>query len=158
MSIKITLPEFKVDEKAKDLQIRSIFGNDVEKKEGILTKVLVFIQIYQPLTITELKDKIQGYYQKEVDRVVIFRAVDRLTKLGLLNMTTSGDILAMLEDEKSDIHRHIEAKHRKFLSAISPQFRNRYNNVNYTWVANGDGLRYLEWCCKLLGFKYSEDK
>ena len=39
-----------------------------------------------------------------------------------------------------------------FLSKIPVAFRNKYTDVNYFWISNGEGFKYIEWCCKLLGF------
>jgi hypothetical protein len=119
---------------------------------------MVFIQMNQPLAISDLQDLLLKYYKKEIDRVVIYRACERLAKWGLIVKVTAGDLLAMPEEEKDSISLLAEARHRKFLTNISPQFRGRYNIRNYVWISNGEGIKYLEWCCKINGFEYRETK
>jgi len=150
---KIILPEQKVSEVERESVIRKMFKDDKDKG-GILSSVFVFTYISEPITVTEIKDKIQNYYKKEIDRVSVFRAVDRLHKLGLFNKTTTGEVIAMEETEDEDITlKLIRARHRGFLLKISPQFRSRYNNVNYVWVSNGFGIKFIKWCCEINGFK-----
>ena len=150
----IEIPELKITPEEQENRIKRLLTNDQEKGEGLLSLILVFVKKYGPLAITELKDLLQTYLKKEIERVTVFRQSDRLVKLGLLYKVSSGEILAMDELEKEIIHRHIESKHRKFLSTISIPFRNTYNNRNYVWIANDEGERYIEWSCKLNKFSY----
>jgi len=157
MSIKIFLPEQKIDESQRETNIKKIFGEDKERKEGLLSQIMVFVYLNKVLSITELTDKLQEYYKREFDRIAVFRGTDRLYKLGLFKRITGGELLSMDEEEKEEIHKYTESKHRKFLSKISPQFRNRYSNINYVWVANGEGHKYLSWCAKLNNFSFEEE-
>lgn len=151
---KITLPEQKIDMVLKEQKIKRMFGEDSEGKEGILSKIFIFVYLYGPLSITDLTDRLQKYYQLEYDRVSVFRAVDRLYKLNILNMMKGGDVLTIDESEKDENHKEVERLHRKFLDDIPQNFRSRYHNRNYVWFANGEGLKYLEWCCKLNKFNF----
>ena len=100
MGIEITLPEQEINKEEREQQIRKVFGEDFENKGGLLSKLLVFIKIHEPASITELTNKIQEYYGQEIDRVTIFRCMDRLAKLGVVHRAISGEILAMSEEEK----------------------------------------------------------
>jgi len=155
--IKIILPDLKISEEQREKEIRALIKDDFERKEGLLAKVLVFTYLNNPLSITELTNKLKEYYQKEFDRSNIFRVVERLVGLGLLFKTTSGYVQSLGESERKPIHDKILEKHRKFLDKIPVPFRQRYNDVNYIWISNGIGTKYLEWCCKLLNFKYVEE-
>lgn len=154
MAIEIKLPEVKVNTKESEQIINKMFSDDMAK-EGMLSKILVFVKMHGPLAITDLKDKLQDYLKREVERVTIYRSSDRLVKLGILHRASAGDILVMDEQEKEPIHKHIEAKHRMFLSNMTPQFKSRFNNRNYLWI-NGQGEKYVEWCCKLNNFEYKK--
>lgn len=154
MEIEIKLPEQKITPEEIESRIRRTLKEDNDKGEGLLSKCLVFIKLYSPIAITDLTDKLQEYYKKEFERAYVYRACDRLQKLGLIYKATIGDILIVSEEEKTTIHRHIESLHRKFLTNISPQFKNRYNIRNYVWFNNGEGLKYLEWACKINNFPY----
>lgn len=157
MGINIELPEQKIDKEDFESRVRKMMTDDSEKKDGLISKSLVFIKLSDsPLSITDLQTNLFNYYKKDIDRVNVFRACDELAKWGIITKTTSGDILSMPEQDKKQIHKHAEAKHRAFLQNISPQFRGRYNNRNYVWI-NKEGEKYLEWACKLNGFKYKED-
>ncbi len=158
MSIKITLPKPNIDDKIREQQIRKIIGEDFEKKEGIISKVLIFTYLHAPISITRLTDEIQNYYQIEFDRVKIFRAVQRLSKLNVMQIIKVGDVFLMDDEELSKEHIEIKRQHKIFLNKLSPQFRNRYNNMNYTWISKNGGEKYLEWACKLNGFKYEDGK
>ena len=122
----------------------------------MLSKCLVFIKLNHPLSVTDLQKSLFDYYKSDLDRVVVFRNCEKLAKWGLIVKVNAGDLLAMPEDEKNQMHKLAEAKHRKFLQTISPQFRVTYNNRNYVWVSNGEGEKYLEWACKINGFKFNK--
>ena len=157
MKFKIELPERKED-KDKEALNKKMFSDDFEKGNGLLSKVLVFIEMYDVVSVTELTDLLIEYYKVYYNRANIFRACERLQKLDILNQTTSGVVLIMAESEKEPIHNHIVAKHKKFLNNIPAPFKHRYNDVNYFWISNGEGKKYVEWCCKLLGFKCEKQK
>jgi len=156
MPIKIKLPEVKVDTKESEQRTKRMFSDDMAK-EGMLSKILVFIKLYGPISVTDLKDKLQDYLKREIERVYVYRASDRLVKLSILHRAAAGEILVMDEEEKEPIHHHIEAKHRQFLSNMTPQFKQRFSNRNYLWI-NGEGEKYVEWCCKLNNFEYKSGK
>lgn len=158
MLIKITLPKPKVNYEEKEQQIRKIIGEDFEKNEGIISKVLIFTYLHGPISITKLTDEIQSYYQIEFDRVKIFRAVQRLSKLNVMQMIKVNDVLIMDENELNEIHLNIKKQHQNFLKGLSPQFRSRYGNMNYTWLSEIEAKKYLEWACKLNEFKYEDGK
>ena len=155
MSFKIEMPkiENKESDKIIESKNRAMFTNDFEKREGILAKVLVFTQVNQPVTITGLTNSLISYYKVDFSRSAVFRACDKLNKLGLLHKETSGNILVLQENERDSMQNHILAKHIRFLKELPQAFKKNYNDINYFWVANGEGKKYIEWNCKLLGFK-----
>jgi len=155
MVIKISLPPPKIDKQKREQQIKKILSDDFEKKEGYLSKVLVFCFMNQPLAITEIKNFLQNYYKIEIDRNIVSRNIDRLYHLNLIERITPGEILAINEGDTDIILRKIENKHRNFLNKLSKQFRKQYNNVNYVWVSN-EGKNYLEWACKLNDFNFEK--
>lgn len=156
MTIKIELPKQKIDNEVLESRIKKSLTDDFEKKEGLLSKCLVFIKLYAPMSITDLQTELFKYFKKNIERVNVFRACDELEKWGLITKTTMGDMMLISEQEKEPKHRHAEAKHRQFLQKISPQLRIRYNNRNYVWI-NKFGDKFLEWACKLNGFNIKED-
>jgi len=155
MDFDINLPAVKKDDKLTEQINKKMFSDDGDKSK-MLSKVLIFIKMNQPVSITELQNKMIEYYKVDMDRSNVFRAAQKLQKLGILNQTVSGVVLAMSESERDAIHNHIIAKHRQFLERIPQAFKARYNDVNYFWVANGDGVKYIEWCCKILGFEVKQ--
>ena len=156
--IEINLPEQKIDSQEIEARIRRTLKDDFDRSEGLLSKCLVFIKLYSPMSITDLADKLQQYYKKEFERAYVYRACDRLQKFGIIDKITIGDILIMPEEEKKSIHRHIESLHRKFLANISRQFQNKYNVRNYVIFNNEGGFKFLEWVCKLNNFPYKIKK
>ncbi len=150
MEIKIT-PKKSINKENKKFQIRSLLGDDFHQKDGILAKVLVFLQLTNPCSINELRDKICKHYEEDIERTKILRAIKKLQYFGLIYETTPNEIL--LEKESEGIHTHIVAKFNKFLNGIPTQFRKNYGNMSYFWVSNGSGIKYLPFCCKLLGFE-----
>ena len=153
--MQIKLPEQKINNEELMGRIRRAMSEDFEKKEGLMSKCLVFIKLYAPMSITDLQERIFKYYKKDIERVNIYRSCDELWKWGLIIKTTMGDLLLIPEEEKSDFHKHAESQHMKFLQKISPQLRNRYSNRNYVWI-NNFGEESLEWACKLNGFEYKK--
>lgn len=156
MEIEIKIPDLKITEEEQLSRNKALLSNDKQNGLGYLSLIIPFLKIHGPLSVTDLKDLIQSYLKREVERVNVYRQADRLFKLGILHKVSSGDILTMEEYEKETIHKHIEAKHRKFLSTISLPFRKTYGNRNYFWLSNGEGDKYVEWCCKLNGFEYKK--
>ncbi len=154
--IEITLPPLKADKEERLRKMKQILTYDKNEGEGILSQVMVFTQMYGPISITALTNKIESYYQKEIDRSMISRATDKLVRLGLMFKGTSEEIMLLSEEEKKEVHKQIDRIHRNFLHKISVPFRNNFGKMNYVWVANGEGLDYMELCCKLNGFDYKE--
>lgn len=154
--IKIILPEIEIDEKTKESIIRKTLKEDFDRG-GILAKCLVFIYLNDAVSTTELTKYLRNYYQIEFDRVNVFRAIQRLTNLHLTNMVQSGYIINLGKGERKEIHELILQKHLSFLQNIPTQFRAKFNDVNYVWVSNGEGTKYLKWCSELLNFKYKEE-
>lgn len=152
MSLKIILPPVKEAKNQEQIN-KKMFSDDHEKGKGLLSKVLVFIQINEPVSVTELTNKIIEYYKTEYDRAAIFRACQRLQKVGIINQAVSGLVISMPEGERTPMHQKIVTKYRKFLSNIPEPFKHRFNDVNYFWVSNGVGTKYIKWCCDILGFK-----
>ncbi len=155
MKFEIEMPNVNIDEKEKEQTIRAMLSNDLQKN-GILAKVFIFTYLREVASITELTDKLREYYQVDFDRANVWRAAEKLINNGLMFKATSGYVLSLGDSELTDIHKRIIEKHRIYLDGIPKQFRQRYNDVNYVWVANGNGLKYIPWACKLLGFKIKE--
>jgi|GEM_PF-6482013 len=149
---KIELPELKINQEQREKEIKGLIKNDFERG-GLLAHCLTFTYLYEPVSVSELTDKLTAYYKTNYERTNIFRVLQRLTKMGLIYSTTSGLVLSMGHHEQKDIHKLILAKFQRFLSKIPEPFKKRYSDVNYFWVANGEGTKYIEWVCKLLGFK-----
>ncbi len=150
MKIKI-IPKKEINNQEKNLQIRSLFGEDVEQKNGLLAKVLVFLQINQPCSTNELKDKICQHYEEDIERTQISRTIKKLQYFGLIHETTPNEI--SFEGEDTPLNNHILAKYNRFLQNLPTQFRKNYGNMSYFWVSNGNGVNYLAYCCKLLKFE-----
>jgi hypothetical protein len=151
---KITLPEIKINEEDKEKSVKKAFTDDFEKK-GILAKVFIFIYLNEVSPITELTKSLRDYYKTEFEKTYVFRAVSKLLNLDLINKVQVGYVLALPNSEKKEVHKNIVQKHFQFLNKIPEPFRQRFNDVNYYWIRE---KKYLEWCCKLLGFKISEEK
>ncbi len=154
MEIKI-IPKKEINNKLKDFKIRTLLGDDFHQKNGIFAKVLVFLQINQPCSVNELKDKICKHYEEDIERTKISRAIKKLQYFNLIHETTPNEVLFRGEvgENIQILYNHIVAKYNKFLDGIPTQFRKNYGNMSYFWVSNGNGVKYLSFCCKLLGFK-----
>lgn len=157
MKFKITPPNIDIDDKEIEARNRRLFKEDYDKG-GMLAKVMVFLHMDEPLSTTALSYKLTNFYKQEHDKVRVFRALDRLVKLGLIFRATSGYVSSIPEGERKPIHKKIMERHWQFLSRQPKQFQHRYTDVNYFWVANGDGMKYMEWCCKLMNFKCEKEK
>lgn len=153
---KIHLPELKINQEERKKEIRALFSNDFEKM-GILNQCFIFCNLNEPASVTEVTDNMSKYYQMEFQRTAIFRALQRLVKLGLVHTTTSGEVVMMPSNERKEIHNHILAKYQNFLKKIPEPFKKRYTDVHYFWIANGNGLDFIEWCCKILKFDCKEE-
>lgn len=158
MGIKINLPERVITKKEEELRIKRILGDDFNEKKGILSKILIFLNVSGSMSITELTSMVNDRYKFNLDRVNIHRFCDKLLDLGLINKESIGRILILDEEEKNSQHKHAEAKHRKFLYGINTQFKERFNNINYVWLSNGILDDYLEWSCKLNNIPYEKDE
>jgi hypothetical protein len=152
---KIDLPELKVNKEQKEQEIRAKFKEDFNKG-GNLTQVFIFTYLNQPASVTEITDSMSKYYQKEFERTAVFRVLNRLVKLGLIHTTTSGMVVHTPNNERKDVHNLIITKFKRFLEGIPEPFKKRYTDVNYFWLANGEGMNHLDWCCRILGFKCEE--
>ncbi|CAK0756687.1 hypothetical protein CCP1ISM_60016 [Azospirillaceae bacterium] len=157
MDFDIDLPDVTIDEQQKEQTIKAMLSNDLQKG-GIIAKVFIFTYLRKVTAISELTEELRKYYQIDFDRANVWRAAEKLVNNGLLFKATSGFVLGLADSELKDIHKKIIEKHRAYLEGIPKQFRQRYNDVNYVWVSNGNGVKYVPWACKLLGFKYKEKK
>ena len=152
MKFKIELPEQEIQPEVIEKRNRRMFSEDSEKN-GILAKAFIFTYMNQPLSVTDLQKKLNRYYQVDYDRALIFRALKKLNESYLLAKDSIGCILTLPDLDKKDIHKKAIEKYHAFLNTIPKPFRNNYQDVNYFWVQNGEGLKYVEWCCDLLNFK-----
>jgi len=152
MTFKITLPEANIDPEFVEKRNRAMLSEDFAKG-GMLAKVLVFTYLHHPISTTELTTKLNDYFKLNIDRASIYRTLQKLVEKHLIATTTTGVVMHMTEGERSEIHKKIIHKYYEFLEKIPDQFRKKFQNINYFWVANGEGTKYIEWCCKLLKFK-----
>jgi len=157
MRFKITPPTNPVVPEEVRQKNKRMFSEDFDKS-GILTKSMVFTKLNEPVAKGDLKLALQEYYHVEFDKSAIGRALKRINELGLLQSITSGELTTMPQNEMTEMHRKAYKKFFQFLQHIPKQFRRNYDAVTYYWVSNGEGNLYLEWCCKLLGFDYKEEK
>lgn len=148
---KITMPEQEIKPEYEEKRKRAMFSEDLEKN-GILAKAFIFVYLNQPASVTEISEKMSEYYKTDFERGTIFRALKKLADNNILFRTQSGYVLSLNPPEQKPIHQEILKKFYHFISTIPTPFRNRYNDVNYFWI-NGEGTKYVEWCCKLLNFK-----
>lgn len=147
--IKPNNPTSNEEIKAKN---RRMFKEDLDRG-GILAKAFIFVKDNEPTYSTEVRQKLIEYYKYEFDKSTISRALKKMGELGLLNSVTSGELTMMPDQERTTYHRIAQAKFLKFLQHIPKQFWSQYNSLVFYWISNGDGLEYLEWCCRLLGFE-----
>ena len=154
---KITLPEREHNPQDSEKKIKAMFKEDADRG-GLLARALVFLYMKQPCSTTDLKDMISNYYGVDYDRTAVYRALRKLIDKHLVASTTTGIILHLSEAERSEVHHEITKKYFEFLNKIPEQFRKRFQNINYFWVANGEGVKYIDWCCKVLNFKCEKIK
>lgn len=152
MSFKITMPEPEITTEEITKKNKAMFSENLAKG-GLLAKALVFTYQGQPASTTEITKAINSYYRIDVDRAMIYRALQKLVEKHIIATTTTGTVLHLQEAERTPIHKKVVEKYTTFLVTIPDQFRKKFQNINYFWVSNGEGLKYIEWCCKLLNFK-----
>jgi len=152
---KITLPKQEIKPEITEKRNRAIFSDDLDKG-GILAKTFIFTYLNQPASTTEVTKAMNKYYDVDFDRAMVFRALQKLNDKFILASSTSGNCLSLTESERREIHNEIIQKYYSFLRTIPDQFKKRFQNINYFWVSNGEGVKYIEWCCKLLNFDYEE--
>lgn len=154
--LKINLPERDFGEEQIELKNKRIISEDFEKG-GVLAKAIVFLYMEQPTSVSELTQNLNDYYNQDYDRTNIFRVLKKLSELHVIARASIGYILAIPGNEQKEIHKKCIEKFHNFLNNIPMPFRNHYQDVNYFWVKNGDGLKYVEWSCKLLKIKYEKE-
>ncbi len=154
---KITLPEQEIKPEIIEKRIRRMFSEDFEKN-GVLTKAFIFTYLNQPISVSDLLKKLNKYYKLDYDRALIFRALKKLNENYLIARASIGYVLSLDGPDKKEIHKNVIEKYHSFLNTIPKPFRNNYQDVNYFWIQNGEGLKYIEWCCKLLNFKCEKGK
>lgn len=150
--MKIKLPESPITPQEVKQRNKKMMADDFEKRDGYLPKVLVFIKLNQPITNTEIKTELQKYYKFEQSIDKVKNCTTRLKEVGILNSITSGELMTMPPNEKTELHREAYRKFFAFLDHIPKQFRKNYDKVSYYWV-DDDSEEYVEWACKLLGFE-----
>jgi DNA-binding transcriptional ArsR family regulator len=155
MEFKIFLPENIMNNDDVERINRAMFNED-NKNGGIIAKVFIFCYLNQPIRVTEITERFNEYYKTDLDRAVMGRALSKLVLKHLVCVKGSGDVLATIPGEQTEMDKRIIEKYHGFINNIPAPFRRNYNNVNYYWVANGDGVKYIEWCCNLLNFKYEK--
>jgi hypothetical protein len=157
MEIKITLPEAKITPEELEKKTKAWLTEDFEK-QGILAKVLVFTYLYHPVSTTELTKKMSSYFNVDFDRATVYRALQKLNEKYIVVNVNTQYVLMLQEVERSPMHKKALEKYYSFLSLIPEQFKKRFQNVNYFWVNNSQSIKYVEWACRLLGFKYEKEK
>jgi len=154
---KIIAPEIEIDKEVLEKRNKAMFKDDFDKG-GILAKAFILTYMNEPVSVTELTTILNKQYHIENDRATVYRVLKRLVDKHLFFTATSGYVISIPDPERREIHNKIMEKYHKFIRTIPEQFRKRFHDINYFWVANGDGLNYIQWCCDILGFKYEEEK
>ena len=149
-NIKITLPENPITPEEVKKRIRAMFKNDFDK-DGILAKSFVFTKLTEPTYAKEIKLKLQEYYSIEFDKTNVSKSLKRLSDLGLLNSTTSGDLMTLKYEELNPLQQIAHKKFFYFLDTIPTQFRKKYDALTFYWIST-KGEEYIKWCCDILGF------
>lgn len=157
MKFKITLPPADVDPKDVESRNRAMFSDDLEGG-GILAKSFIFCYLNQPSTITEITRKLNQYYETNLERTKIFRALQKLNEKFIVAQVSTTELLSIPSSERKKMHEAILSKHNNFLMGLPDAFRKKIAKVNYFWIPNGNGTKYIEWCCKLLNFKCQKEK
>jgi len=152
MEFKITMPETQIKNEEIENMIKAMFNEDLTN-DGILAKVFVFCYLKQPIRVTELTEKLNEYYKTDIDRSAIARALNKLVLKHVVCVKGSLDSLSNNPGEQTEMDKRIIERYHVFINHIPAPFRKNYNDVNYYWIANGEGIKYLEWCCKLLKFE-----
>jgi hypothetical protein len=154
---EIELPKVVQTPESKRSIIRGAINED-NAREGLLAKTLIFTYLHQPVTVTEITNHLNAHYGLDIDRTKIYRALMWFVQKNIMVMESTNVIFSLEPTELTEIQLEVERKHRKFLSPIPKQFASRFEKVNYYWISNGEGLNYIEWCCKILGYKITEIK
>ena len=159
MKFKITLPTQDIKPEIIEKRHKRMFVEDLERN-GLLAKTFIFVYLNQPISVTDLTKRLNDYYQVDYDRGLIFRSLKKLSDQYLLAKASIGYVITISDIDKREIHKKVIERYHAFLQTIPKPFRNNYQDVNYFWVQNGEGLKHIEWCCKLLNFKVDveEDK
>ena len=157
MEFKIIIPEQNMKSEDIERRNRAFFTEDFNKG-GILAKVLVFTKLNQPVSTTEITKILNDYFKMDFDRASVYRALQKLNEKNIITTTSSGIVQSLTLGERLPIHTQILEKYYAFLHKIPTQFRTKFQNVNYFWVSNGEGMKYIEWCCNLLNFKCEKTK
>lgn len=147
----IKLPKNPINLEQIKIKNKRVLSEDHEKG-GLLCKILVFIKMNEPVSNDEIKELLHNYYFNEFDKSKIKLATKRLNDLGMLNSITSGDLMTMPSNERDELHTEAYRKFFLYLEHIPKQFRRNYNRLTYYWINNKEGLEYVEWACKILGF------
>lgn len=138
-------------------RIRGMFNEDFQKN-GLLAKIFVFIAMLQPMSATQSTSKLTSYYKIPFDKGTISRNMKKMAEMGLFHSITSGDLQHTPHDMRSAMQKEAYDKHQRYLETIPTQFRKKYDAVNYYWISNGMGEEFVEWCCKIIGFKFEGKK
>lgn len=150
--MKIKLPKNNLTlDRVKQLNKKTL-SEDLER-DGILAKVLVFIQLNEPASNDDIKDGLMKYYFVEYDKTKIKNATKRLHDLGMVQAVTSGELMTMPPNERTELYETAYKKFLAYLDHIPKQFRRNYDKVKYYWIANKVGEEYVEWACNILGFE-----
>ena len=86
------------------------------------------------------------------------RRLQKITERRIMHMAGATYIASIPQNERNKVHEEVLIKYHRYIKGLPEQFRKRYQEINFFWVANGDGLKYIDWCCNLLGFKIEEQK
>lgn len=153
--MEIKLPKIPIKKEEIKQRNKAMLTYDTDKG-GILAKVLAFIKIEEPASNDTIKEALQSYYKIEFDISRIKTATKRLYGLSMLNSITSGELMTMPPNEHTEIHKEAYQKFFRYLEHIPKQFRRNYDKLTYYWLNNSEGLEYVEWACKLLGFEVTK--
>jgi len=157
MVFKIIPPDIHINGETDVMNNKEKFINDFQAN-GILTEVFIFCAINQPITKGLLTDKLTEYYRKQFDPGTVYRSLKLLTSLGILHSVTAGEVVLIQSNMRNDMEKEVVERYYAFLDHIPKQFRQNFGGMAYFWVSNGDGVQYLDFCCKLLGFKCEKEE
>jgi len=149
---RIALPDNPISEETNQAIVRAFFKKDVEDDGGFLTKTFVFLYLNQPVTVTLLTDKINEYFHTDEDRIKTSRALKKLESKNIVGSIFAQETLIKKPTDLTDIDKEIMQKYLQFIASLPSNLKQTYESVKYYWVSNGEGIKYIEWCCDLLGF------